>query len=63
MEKNRKINNRGGTIIRDLWVVFDSRDKVGGEMALDHIRHVLQTKIGAMRDPMKLNFEISITNE
>ena len=32
-------------------------DKVGGEMALNHIRHVLQIRIGAMWDPMKANFD------
>ena len=42
-------------------------DKVGGEKALNRIRHVLQTRIGAMGDPMKVNFDLfqilSITNE
>ena len=35
-----------------------AEDKVGGEMALNHIRHVLQTKIGAMRYATKLNFDL-----
>ena len=33
-------------------------DKVGGEKALNRIRHVLQTRIGAMGDPMKVNFDL-----